>query len=467
MMRRVLAAGLIGGVWVLASLTGGCVPSDEPASSPTADVSALGIRAEPALPPVALPDLSRLSASAREQVRERYASLQALHTTADANPAPAALANAYGAVGVILMAAEFVDAAAISYLHAQALAPGDPRWPYYLGHLHSMRQDQAQAAAAFERALELRPSDVATLVWLGRTYFDRGQPEVAERLFIHAAALDPSSAGALSGVGRAALARQNFRRATEYLEQALAVEPRASSVHYPLAMAYRALGRVDEAETHLQRRGDGEPTLRDPLMEAVYNLLPSAMVFEGRGVQALRDGRSAEALDAFRQGLDLEPNNPSLRQRLATALAITGDTRGAVEELEETLRRTPDFARAHFSLAAILELSGRHREAARRYVTALEYEPSYVAARMGLAEALRSDGRLEESLSHYAQVVEAEPGFAEAWIGRADALVRLRRYREAHEWLAEARVVHPDRPELSGLDETVEALLQASPDIGR
>ena len=134
MMRRVLAAGLIGGVWVLASLTGGCVPSDEPASSPTADVSALGIRAEPALPPVALPDLSRLSASAREQVRERYASLQALHTTADANPAPAALANAYGAVGVILMAAEFVDAAAISYLHAQALAPGDPRWPYYLGH---------------------------------------------------------------------------------------------------------------------------------------------------------------------------------------------------------------------------------------------------------------------------------------------------------------------------------------------
>ena len=467
MKARVLAAGLVGSMWVLATLTGGCVGSDEPASATTADPAAREVREAPALPPVVLPDLSRLSASVRAQVRERFASLQALQTTADANTAPAALASAYGAVGLILMAAEYVDAATVSYRHAQAQAPRDPRWPYYLGHLHTMRQDPAQAAAAFERALELQPSDVATLVWLGRTHLDRGQPETAERLFTHAAALDPSSAGALSGVGRAALARRDFLRATQYLEQTLAVEPRASSVHYPLAMAYRALGRADMAEAHLQRRGDGEPTLRDPLMEDVYNLLPSAMAFEGRGVQALRDGRSAEALEFFRQGLALEPNNPSLQQRLATALAVTGDTRGAVEQLEETLRRSPGFARAHFSLAAILELSGRHREAAERYSTALEIEPSFVAARMGLAEALRFDGRLEESLPHYAQVVEAEPGFAEAWIGRADALVRLRRYREAHDWLVEARAVHPDRPELSGLDDTVTTLLRASPTVGR
>ena len=49
-------------------------------------------------------------------------------------------------------------------------------------------------------------------------------------------------------------------------------------------------------------------------------------------------------------------------------------------------------------------------------------------------------------------MTEIDPGFAEAWFGRADALVRLGRLEEARGWLAEARAVHPDRPELERLE---------------
>ena len=61
-------------------------------------------------------------------------------------------------------------------------------------------------------------------------------------------------------------------------------------------------------------------------------------------------------------------------------------------------------------------------------------------------------GRLAEALPHYLRVTEIDPGFAEAWFGRADALVRLGRLEEARAWLAEARAVHPDRPELERLE---------------
>ena len=101
---------------------------------------------------MALPDLSRLEESVQAQLRERYAAL----TEKQNNPAtPAAdLATEYGEMGKLLLAAEFRDPAEASLLNAQALAPGDMRWPYYLGHLyrtkrrHPERDGRLRAGAA-------------------------------------------------------------------------------------------------------------------------------------------------------------------------------------------------------------------------------------------------------------------------------------------------------------------------------
>ena len=458
-MRAGRFAGGLAAISFFCSVTAGCADPDVPAGTggpATANRAPLNL-AE--LPPVSLPDLSRLAAPAAAQVRARYRTVQ---DAVESDAPTVEIANAYGALGLILMAAEYFDSAAVSYWHAEALAPRDPRWPYYLGHLHRMMEERGAAIAAFERVLALRSSDVPTLVWLGRARLDEGRPELAERQFRQAAAFDPRAAAALAGAGRAALARRNFLGAAEYLERARAAAPQASRLHYPLAMAYRALGEIDLAEAHLARRGSVEPPLADPLMEELDALLPSAMKFEGRGIRALQSGRWTAAVDAFREGLELEPDNASLRQRLATALAAGGDTRAAVEQLEETLRREPDFARAHFSLGAILALRGRQTEAVERYQTALRLQPGYLEARLGLAEALRGAGRLSDSLSHYLEVTRVDPRFAEAWFGRADALVRLGRLEEARAWLSEARTVHPDRPELVSLDAAVGRSLGAT-----
>jgi tetratricopeptide (TPR) repeat protein len=399
------------------------------------------------LPPVALPDLSRMEKSVQQQVGERYRSLTA--KIENQSTPPLDLSEAYGEMGNLLMAAEYFEAAEPYYLHAQALAPSEMRWPYYLGHVYMTKAEPANAVASFERALRLRPADVAALVWLGDVYLDQGQPESAEPLFAQALSLQPRAVAALFGLGRAALAKRDYRMAVDRFEQALSADPRASIVHYPLALAYRGLGDTAKAEDHLGQRGGVEVGPPDPLMVELRGLLHGAVAEENDGIRALDSGDFKAAAAHFRKGVELAPDNPSLRHKLGTALSLMGDTRGAFEQFEETVRRSPGFSQAHYSLGVLLAGSNRYQEALEHFSTAVRYEPNYVDARLRLAEILRRTGRPDAALAQYAQVIAIDPRVAEARFGYAMALVQLMRYDEARQRLTEGMRLHPDRREFA------------------
>src|SRR5204863_7405063 len=130
--------------------------------------------------PVVLPDLSGLAESAQRQIRDREAQLRQIEHSASP---PSKQAAAYAALGRMLMAAKFNDAAASCYLHAETLSPDDMRWPYFAGHAFLRKGERTQAAAAFERALKVRPADLTSLVWLGETYLDDDRLELAQSAF--------------------------------------------------------------------------------------------------------------------------------------------------------------------------------------------------------------------------------------------------------------------------------------------
>ena len=443
--------------FALATLAGGCARRDE--SAPSVAGSGLRDRDAKATRPIALPDVSRLATSVQAQVRERHS---ALITKIENGATPAGeLSDAYGELGLILMATEYYDAAASCYVTAQALVPGDPRWPYYLGHLYRFKGDVAKAGEFFSRALDLRPADTPTLIWLGEISLDQNRPDRAEPLFLQALSRDSGSAAALSGAGRAALEKRDFARAIDYLERALAIEPRALGLHYSLATAYRGSGQLDRARTHLERRGSGRPAPHDPLMEIYESVLHSPLNYETQGLRKLESGQVKEAIDLFRKGLELAPDDPKLLHRLGTALLMEGDAAGAMKELQHSLLLAPDFPRAHFGLAMVLNLSGRHAEAIEHFAAAVKYQPDYLEARLGLTEAYLASGRLEEALPHFERIVDLDPGFTDAWVMYAKTLIRLGRYREARDRLRQATRVHPDEPQLTDL---LARALAAAPD---
>jgi tetratricopeptide (TPR) repeat protein len=431
----------------------GCGQKTEtiPSTSPAQTRSTATPADRQAMRAVPLPDLSRTADSVRTQLREREALLTARMRTAGATDEE--LGTEYGEMGKLLMAAEYDNAAEPCFLNAQALMPGDMRWPYYLGHLYARGGQPARSAAAFERALELQPADVQTLVRLGGIYLDQGRPADAEPLFARAVSLEPRLAAALLGLGRSALAKQDYGRAVDYLEQALSADPRASAIHYPLAMAYRGLGNLAKAEEHVRLKGPAQADVPDPLIRELDEMLQSAMAYDGRGERALAGGQWAAAADDFRRGMALTSDNPTLRYKLqyhlATALAMSGDVRGAVEQFEDVVKRSPDFARAHYSLGILMASGGRSQQAVEHLTAAVKYDPTNVEARLRLADVLRSAGRPEESLPYYEQVLQADPRLVEAWLGNAQALVSLRRDARARERLGEALRINPDQPQIA------------------
>src|SRR6185503_13882539 len=102
-------------------------------------------------------------------------------------------------------------------------------------------------------------------------------------------------------------------RAAERFEQALAADPRASIVHYPLALAYRGLGDTAKAEAHLRQQGQTEVGPPDPRMVELRNLLASSAAEEARGMRAAEGGDFKGAVDHFRKGLTIAPGSLSLR----------------------------------------------------------------------------------------------------------------------------------------------------------
>jgi tetratricopeptide (TPR) repeat protein len=434
-------------------------------------ISAQVTAVEPTLLPVVLPDLTGMHASVQEQLRKAYAPLMMLQSGRQveelaSEPRRSARSEAFGELGTLLMAAKYLDTAERSFRNAQMLAPDDFRWPYYLGHLFISKGQLTKALEYFEQVLRIRRNDFATLVWLGYVYIELGRPEAAEPLLTKARALGPDIPAVPYQLGRASLAKQDYASAVRHLEEALRLNPAVTVIHYPLAMAYRALGDLEKAQSNLDRtRGRAGPgaamTVPDPLMAEVRTILRSPEVHGELGQQASARGDWPEAAKQFRKAIDLSPDSADMRLNFALTLNRMGDARGAMAELEAAIRLDPRLARAHFVIGTLRERSGQDQEAIDRYRAAVAHDPGLGEAHLRLADALRRIGRLEASLSSYQQVLELDPDREEARFGEAMALVRLTRHQEARERLRVAMALHPEQPAFA---QALARLLAASRD---
>ena len=423
----------------------------------------------PALLEVSLPDLSGMDAPVQKQVRERFAAMQ--QTVARPGATDTERGQAYGGIGMVLHAGEYFDAAEPAYLNAQRLMPREPRWPYFLAHLHKSRGNIAGSISAFKRVLEIAPDDLATLIWLGRTYLDQGVADEAEPLFARARQLAPREPVVLAGLGQSALARRDYGGAVSALEEALSIDASLASIHSPLAMAYRGLGDTAKAEAHLKQWRNTDVLVPDPFRQELDLSLDSGLSYELRGVRALEQRDFKAAAEYFQKGVDITPGTTmlgrSLRHKMGTARYLNGDIQGAVKWFEETIRLAPEggldqtAAKAHYSLGVLMASSGRSADAIRHLSAAVRFSPSYVEAHIALGDALRRAGRVAASMEPYQEALRVSPTAADARFGYGMALVRLGRYREARDWFADAASRHADRPDFQ---HALARVLAAAPD---
>jgi tetratricopeptide (TPR) repeat protein len=194
------------------------------------------------------------------------------------------------------------------------------------------------------------------------------------------------------GIGLDAEARGDWNAAIAEFERILALdppEPKGSTAHYDLAIAYANLTRYDDAARELHAA-----IALDPEFLAAMANLVSVDLARGdmRDARAIADRFVALAPDSAR----------ALYSRGIVALHV-GDAQAARADFGKLLQANPAYAVAHYDLA-LAEVNLTHYAAAERELrTALSLVPTYARARFTLGVVLLREGMRPQARDAFAQ----------------------------------------------------------------
>jgi tetratricopeptide (TPR) repeat protein len=169
----------------------------------------------------------------------------------------------------------------------------------------------ANNVTLFRHALEVTSSNWVSQTNLGTALLDEGKQEEAIPHFKEVLRTEPrfSPAGKFAhyNLGLAHLRLGNLARAVDHFQYALWIDPDYVKARYNLALAFTQMGKIDDAIAQyrfvVQKKRDIPPE-----------------VFNNFGVMLLRHGETGEAIEQFRQLLELQPNNTVARRNLEAAL---------------------------------------------------------------------------------------------------------------------------------------------------
>jgi len=406
----------------------------------------------PELIPVPHPVLDSVEPAVRQQIEELRKQLE--DPGQDGTSEAAALAEAYGNLGLAYQAYDLLDPAEACYENARRLEPTAFLWSYAAGRLaRDHRGDLGAAVSAFEIAAKGARSTmrVASLIHLGHSYLEQGNLEEARAAFHRALAetqdKDKASAAVQDGLGRVAVAAKDLSKAAEHFRRALELQPEASRVAYRLGQALRRLGHLEEAKAVLEGQGAQEVFFPDPVEKLIASAGTGTAALLRQGGQAQLAGRFDVAEKLYRQAVDASPEDPAARLSLGAALTHLDDVAGAVEQYQIAARLQPGNPVPTYNLGHLMIRRGDLDQATNQFEAALALEPGHLEARLGLASVAERRRDFEDALARYEALLRDHPGNVQARNRRAVVLASSDRQQEALEELQDLVATAPEAAE--------------------
>src|SRR6058998_3603613 len=153
----------------------------------------------------------------------------------------------------------------------------------------------------------------------------------------------------------------------------------------------------------------------------------------------------AEAIEHYRQALDINPEHASAHYNLGNVLAQQGKLAEANDHHRQALRLKPDYADAHNNLGNVLAQQGMLAEASEQYQRALQITPDDADAHNDWGVALARQGKPAEAVEHFRRALEIKPDFAKAASNLGLALAQQGKLAEVVEHSRRAKDAGPSQ----------------------
>ena len=209
----------------------------------------------------------------------------------------------------------------------------------------------------------------------------------------------------MMAVGRTALYFDDYVLSIQYFNQVINAKPYLAEPYF-----YRAVAKLS-LEDYRGAEQDCSNTLsRNPFVVNAYQV---------RGLARVYQERYADAIDDFRAGLRLDPDNSSLRHNLILCLARNGQNDEAIMATDTLIASSPKYAPAMAMRSDLLWEQGDSTGALEWVNKALDvnrYDANMLHHRGVMLARME---RYEEAEQDLDRVIYLDPGDAGAYITRA------------------------------------------------
>ena len=255
--------------------------------------------------------------------------------------------------------------------------------------------DLSNAAMYSAKQTELQPNDLDAFVLLASVKVKLSQWQEAEAVLQHILAIREDDAASLLALGHCQLELEQYQAAADTLERSLRLDPKQVLGHFYLSRAFRALGRVSEAQH--------EADLHKEMMEQNSLTLPKAQLQREKALadqarQLLSEHREEDAVRLFQErsrGPFVTQGSPLVS--VGTIYLAMGDSEKAQRILDRALQIDPKTRDAHTYLGILALQQEDLSRAEREFESELVIDPNHPLAVAELGEVRYRQGKWSEA----------------------------------------------------------------------
>lgn len=389
--------------------------------------------------------------------------------------------EAWGQLGMVFSAHEFMEQAIECYQRASELDPQEFRWSY-LSAVVLAERDPFRAEIEFGRAAKLNSQYAPLHCNLGKAFVKMGRDNDARQEYETALRIDPQCREALLGLGELELQIGELQQSLEHLLKAADLQFQDNNVHTLLARLFNRRGDKESAEIELNltRAYPRAAPPRDEIRaraqkEAVGNIAVAdraRLYFDKRmyreseelyrrviaqqsdkasyhlmlGRALAEQGRLQEAITEVETAMAIEGQNSEILSTYGLLLARSGQTDRAIEFFNTALKLNPLSDVTQFYSGMALQRRGDFEQALQAYRNALELNPANAPAHLYLANLLAQQGDLEQAIMQWRLTLNYDPNQTQALTALVDIYNGKRLYSEKDEFLRQRLQRLPDNP---------------------